>query len=204
MSREVILSPTKQKTRDKIIKASKKLFYKYGIEKTTLIEIAVESGMNRRTVYDHFSNKNMIISKILKQYFSELYDIDLSIIIEDTEIKKLKKLIHIVYDRYMDNPTIMKFIFNYYQMNPVNIEEEKYVIRENDNVEKLFNFINFSKVRKGREDELMEDIEIVIQHILSLGMRYSLRKDSVLGFPTNISRTSLHRSIEVLMQILDE
>jgi AcrR family transcriptional regulator len=198
-----VVSPTKQKTKDNIIRISKLLFDEFGIENTTIMKIAGECQISRRTIYDHFYSKNEIIFKVLLDYFNELYDIDYTLIKEEELIPKLKKLLHVVFDRYLDNPIIMKFLINYYQLNPTKISDENQYMHEIESVNKIVSFIDLSSLNNGEPKGIQEKIEIILQHILGLGMRYSLRENAFLVFTHNISKKSLHESIDVLMQILD-
>lgn len=53
------------KTEHKIINAGKKLFWKYGISKVTIEEIALEAGISKMSVYRSFKNKFEIAKEVL-------------------------------------------------------------------------------------------------------------------------------------------
>ncbi len=191
-----LASPTKKKTSLKIIKVTKTLFEKQGIEATTISQIAAKCEITRRTVYDHFINKDEIVYAILKEYFEELYDIDFTKITSKNKIIRLKQLLHLILDRYLDNPVIMKFIINYYQLNPSKLSIEDEIFTKIRGLSALLDFIT---PYKNERKIPIETIEIVFHFILGIGMRFALRSNSFLGFYTDISKEALHRSLDKLM-----
>ena len=44
-------------SKDKIVEAARKLFYKYGFKKVSMDEIANEAGVTKRTIYMYFKSK---------------------------------------------------------------------------------------------------------------------------------------------------
>jgi len=200
---EKVVSPTKQKTKDNIIRVSKYLFDKNGIENTTIMQISTECKITRRTIYDHFPSKIEIIFVILIEYFDELYDIDYSKFYKEQDVNKLKQLLHIIFDKYLENPVIMRFLVNYYQANPKKVEEENQIFENTGSIGKLRNYIDFEKIDVNNTKRLKEKTEVILQYILGIGMRYSLRSDAFLGITRNISREELHDSLDVLLHILD-
>ena len=93
MSEREIPSPTKQRTRLNIIRASKNLFDKHGIENTSIMLIANECNITRRTVYDHFQDKSAIVFLILGDYFSELYTLNYQECEKMQGVLRLKKVL---------------------------------------------------------------------------------------------------------------
>ncbi|QXI39472.1 TetR family transcriptional regulator [Pseudomonas xantholysinigenes] len=54
-----------QETRAQIIEAAEKAFYKRGVARTTLAEIAELAGVTRGAIYWHFSNKAELVQALL-------------------------------------------------------------------------------------------------------------------------------------------
>lgn len=54
-----------QETRAQIIEAAEKAFYRRGVARTTLADIAVLAGVTRGAIYWHFSNKAELIQALL-------------------------------------------------------------------------------------------------------------------------------------------
>lgn len=55
-------------TKEKIYATAKKLFYEKGFVKTTLAEIARESGANKAMVSYYFGNKNNLALEVYNEY----------------------------------------------------------------------------------------------------------------------------------------
>ena len=49
---------------DKLITKISTLFKKYGIKSITMDDIAREFGISKKSLYEHFKNKNDVIEKI--------------------------------------------------------------------------------------------------------------------------------------------
>jgi AcrR family transcriptional regulator len=66
-------SPTKKNKRDIILAASYKLFIEKGIENVSMLEIAEQAGMQRRSLYNYYNEKDQIAIDIYKcQYLGAL------------------------------------------------------------------------------------------------------------------------------------
>ncbi len=204
MSEREIPSPTKQRTRLNIIRASKNLFDKHGIENTSIMLIANECNITRRTVYDHFQDKSAIVFLILGDYFSELYTLNYQECEKMQGVLRLKKVLHIVFDKYLDNPIIMRFLINYYQMNPNQLSDEEKILNSISSIQKVQNFINLPEIDNCNLEKYQHKVEIVLQYILGVGMRYSLRNSSFLGFKHNVTKEELHTSLDALLTIFDK
>ena len=53
---------------EKILKTSLELFFKYGIKRVTMDDIAKELGMSKKTIYHFYNEKDVDMSKLLPQY----------------------------------------------------------------------------------------------------------------------------------------
>ena len=62
------LTPKKAKTRALICDTARELFFKQGIEGTTIEQIATAAGTRRSTLYTHFSDKNQILTEIIRDF----------------------------------------------------------------------------------------------------------------------------------------
>lgn len=52
--------------REKIVRAARDLYARYGVRKTAVEEIAREAGISKATVYNHFSGKEQIAAGVLE------------------------------------------------------------------------------------------------------------------------------------------
>lgn len=64
-----------EKTRDAILNAAEKVFYKHGVTRTSLQEVAVAAGVTRGAVYWHFKDKRELCEEMLNRVFLPYEDI---------------------------------------------------------------------------------------------------------------------------------
>jgi len=56
--------------KDRIIKEAFNLFWRYGIKSVTMDDIARELGISKRTIYQHFPDKNAIVTEVIQSELS--------------------------------------------------------------------------------------------------------------------------------------
>ena len=64
-----------EKTRDAILNAAEKVFYKHGVTRTSLQEVAVAAGFTRGAVYWHFKDKFELCEAMLNRVFLPYEDV---------------------------------------------------------------------------------------------------------------------------------
>lgn len=64
-----------EKTRDAILNAAEKVFYKHGVTRTSLQEVAAAAGVTRGAVYWHFKDKRELCEEMLNRVFLPYEDI---------------------------------------------------------------------------------------------------------------------------------
>ena len=88
------------KTRDQFINAAKTLFIRKGYDETTMIDIADEAGMSRRTLYSYFESKVEVYQAVI-----------------NSEVEKvLVKLSDISKQNLPVQQKIVEFIFGYFRL----------------------------------------------------------------------------------------
>lgn len=60
------------KKRLQILDAAEQLFYDFGVEQTSMDQLAQVAGVSKRTVYNHFANKEELFQAIIGRMFSQL------------------------------------------------------------------------------------------------------------------------------------
>ena len=89
-----------QKTRQQFIAAAKTLFVRNGYEETTMIDIAEEAGLNRRTLYAYFESKVEVFQAVI-----------------NSEVEKtLVELSAIAGQNLPAKQKILEFVFNYFKL----------------------------------------------------------------------------------------
>lgn len=106
-----------QETR--IIEAANKVFLKYGVDGTTMSQIAEEANISRTSLHYYFRNKERLLHKVLETVkvriipaLSEIIDAEESI------ITKIELFINVYIDLIIENPMIPGFLFMEIQRDP--------------------------------------------------------------------------------------
>lgn len=88
------------KTRHQFINAAKTLFVKKGYDETTMIDIAQEAGLSRRTLYAYFESKVEVFQAVI-----------------NSEVEKiLVQLTEIAAQNIPAQQKIMEFVFGYFRL----------------------------------------------------------------------------------------
>lgn len=58
--------------KDKILTRSVDMFISYGVKSVTMDEIAAELGISKKTIYQHFKNKNQLVEAAVFHLFDEV------------------------------------------------------------------------------------------------------------------------------------
>jgi AcrR family transcriptional regulator len=91
-----------------ILKAAKELFFKKGLVSTTMEDIAGYSGFDRRTIYNHFKNKEEIFAALISDVISDITHAYNEISLENIPpLEKLKQLVLKLLDIYIDNSNLI-------------------------------------------------------------------------------------------------
>ena len=111
-----MLSKRKQEEREmrkrSIIKGALKVFQEVGIEKTTMDEIASESGFGKATLYYYFSSKEEVFIEIMEQGWKALWlAIETKIIEDINPRKKFMGIVKEIAKTVTDNKILYGFLF---------------------------------------------------------------------------------------------
>ena len=102
----------RQERKMRIVKGALNVFRDVGIEKTTMDEIAIESGFGKATLYYYFSSKDDVFIDIMEQGWKQLWEGIESRIVEEVGPRKkfigiIKKMGRIV----TDDKVMYEFLF---------------------------------------------------------------------------------------------
>lgn len=99
-----------------ILRSARDLFHKKGFYATTMEDIAQYSGFDRRTIYNHFKNKDEIFSALISIVIADMAAIYDNIIAENIPtIEKLRKLVPAVLDLYIENSQLLSIFMSEYE-----------------------------------------------------------------------------------------
>jgi len=128
------------KTRHQFINAAKTLFVKKGYDETTMIDIAQEAGLSRRTLYAYFESKVEVFQAVI-----------------NSEVEKiLVQLTEIAAQNIPAQQKIMEFVFGYFRL-------VKETVDRNGTLRSGFfrNIWGLEHFRKGfdvKQKQLLQDI----------------------------------------------
>lgn len=93
------------KTRDRLIEVARLIFYRKGVEKTTMNDIALASQMSRRTIYTYFRTKKEIYKAVIEseceEFVTQLRNVVENPLLDPTE--KMRQFIIISIDNLETN-----------------------------------------------------------------------------------------------------
>lgn len=137
------------KTKEKIFNVAKNLFFKQGIDRTSVKEIAKKADINIAALNYHYKSKENLVDIIFERIIGD-FTPSLSSILnaEDSLDNKIKKYISTLNDLLIKyNPHLPFFIMQMMQRNPKKIMQLKFV-RQLYNPEIFFNQIK-REIEKG-------------------------------------------------------
>ena len=103
----------------KIIEAANKVFLQYGIDGSTMLQIADEAEISRTSLHYYFRDKAHLFKKVLESIQDKIIPKISVIIDEDTSLfNKIEMFINEYIDLIMKNPMIPRFISMQLQSDP--------------------------------------------------------------------------------------
>ncbi len=95
-----------------ILDGALKVFKAHGIEKTTMDEIAIESGFGKATLYYYFASKDEVFIAIMEEGWKQLWEgIESKIVEELSPRKKFMGIIKTMADIVKNNKILYGFLF---------------------------------------------------------------------------------------------
>jgi AcrR family transcriptional regulator len=130
----------------RIIEAANRVFLKYGVDDTTMSQIADEADISRTSLHYYFRNKAHLFQKVLESIQDRVIPTLSEIINADVPVlSKIEMFVNEYIDLIMSNPMIPGFLFMEMQ------RDAKWIIR-------LLNVrnLNFDKLKIQLEKEVAE------------------------------------------------
>jgi len=103
-----------------ILRSSRELFHKKGFYSTTMEDIAQHSGFDRRTIYNHFTNKEDIFAALISGILTDISAVFDDISAEKTPpLEKLRSLVLKLLDLYIENAQLLNIFMSEYEINEI-------------------------------------------------------------------------------------
>lgn len=108
------------RNRTVILRSARDLFHKKGFYGTTMEDIATHSGFDRRTIYNHFKNKEDIFAALISGILSDIDTIFGEISAQKgTSLDKLRDLVLRLLDLYIENAKLLSIFMSEYETNEI-------------------------------------------------------------------------------------
>ncbi len=187
MGKEERRQREKENRHKTILKAAKKLFFKKGLENTTMDEIAEEAELSKGTLYIYFKSKEVLALNIINESSDLLYDTLRKA--DDTNkrgIERITDITQALTDFFIDNKKEFRF-FRYMDTLTASLGSENDILKEWQNgIEELINVILAIVVDGIKDGSIRKDMEpdkiafIYSNMILSFLIRLSSNKRILL------------------------
>lgn len=109
-----------QRNRTIILRSARELFHKKGFYGTTMEDIADHSGFDRRTIYNHFKNKEDVFAALMSGILADIEDIfDEISELKGSSLDRLRDLVLKLLDLYIDNSQLLNIFMSEYETNEI-------------------------------------------------------------------------------------
>jgi AcrR family transcriptional regulator len=108
------------RNRTMILRSAREIFHKRGFYGTTMEDIALHSGFDRRTIYNHFKNKEDIFAALISGILS-----DIEIVFDEASqepansLDRLKNLLLRLLDLYIENAHLLNIFMSDYETSEI-------------------------------------------------------------------------------------
>lgn len=108
------------RNRTVILRSARDLFHKKGFYGTTMEDIAQYSGFDRRTIYNHFKNKEDVFAALISGILSDIDAVFNDITDEKgSSLDKLRELVLRLLDLYIENSQLLNIFMSEYETNEI-------------------------------------------------------------------------------------
>jgi AcrR family transcriptional regulator len=108
------------RNRTVILRSARELFHKKGFYGTTMEDIAKHSGFDRRTIYNHFKNKEDVFAALISSILTDIDAVFNEISAEiGSPLDKLRELILSLLDLYINNSQLLNIFMSEYETNEI-------------------------------------------------------------------------------------
>ena len=108
------------RNRTVILRSARELFHKKGFYGTTMEDLAQHSGFDRRTIYNHFKNKEDVFAALISSILTDIDAVFNNISDEKgSPLDKLRGLVLSLLDLYIDNSQLLNIFMSEYETNEI-------------------------------------------------------------------------------------
>lgn len=108
------------RNRTVILRSARDLFHRKGFYSTTMEDIAQFSGFDRRTIYNHFKNKEDVFAALISGILTDIDAVFSDVGNErGSSLDKLRELVLKLLDLYIDNSQLLNIFMSEYETNEI-------------------------------------------------------------------------------------
>ena len=140
-------SKKSEKTREKILSAAEAEFCEYGFSGARIDRISASADINKRMIYEHFSNKKGLYEAVIVSVYERMAEMERGLMIEDLDPETAIKKLITEYFRFLDgNHNFVRMLMWENLNNARSMSDEKVRALKNP----VFEYIK-GQIRRGKE-----------------------------------------------------
>lgn len=158
-------------TKEKILAAAEKEFSDKGFFGARIDSIAELSGVNKRMIYEHFTNKELLYETTLLAVYARLAECERTFIIDGlSPADAIKNLIHVYFSFLEENPTFVRMLMWENLNNAKALSDEKSRTLKDPAIKYIK-----EQIRKGKSEGIFkpdaDEYQIVVS-VMNFGFSY--------------------------------
>jgi len=176
-----------------ILRSSRELFHKKGFYGTTMEDIAEHSGFDRRTIYNHFKNREDIFAALISGILTDISSAFDEIVSENgSTLEKLRRLVLRLLDLYIEHSQLLNIFMSEYEINE--IKKKRYISAytlKNIRDYKVIESRLVEMIRQAQEEDLVVNVhpfilagvlnELILRSVIVLhNHKGSIRKKDLI------------------------
>lgn len=181
------------RNRTVILRSARELFHKKGFYGTTMEDIALYSGFDRRTIYNHFKNKEDVFAALMSTILTDIDQVfNNTSEIKGSPLDRLRELVLSLLDLYIDNSQLLNIFMSEYETNEIKKRQHLSVYTlKNISAYKKIEARLVTMIKDAQEENLVVDVhpyilagmlnELILRSVIVLhNHKNAIRKKDII------------------------
>lgn len=182
-----------QRNRTIILRSARELFHKKGFYGTTMEDIADHSGFDRRTIYNHFKNKEDVFAALMSGILADIEDVFDEISTgKGSSLDRLKDLVLQLLDLYIENSQLLNIFMSEYETNEIKKKRHvsAYTLKNISSYKKIESRL-VNMIKEAQDENLVVNVhpyilagmlnELILRSVIVLhNQKGSIKKKDIL------------------------
>ncbi|HQI81510.1 MAG TPA: helix-turn-helix domain-containing protein [Deltaproteobacteria bacterium] len=194
------------------MRSARELFHKKGFYGTTMEDIAQFSGFDRRTIYNHFKNKEDVFAALISGILTDI-DLIFNDIAEEkgSSLDRLRELVLRLLDLYIENSQLLNIFMSEYETNEIKKKRHlsAYTLKNISSYKKIESRL-VAMIKAAQDDDLVVHVhpyilagmlnELILRSVIVLhNQKGAIRKKDLIRdifelLAKNVVKTSMAAS----------